>query len=244
MRKVSILIAALVLTFSAFAQPKTKTAPKKNFAELGSRPADHFMLQIGTNIWNGAADSVTSKMKGLNRSVNLYAMYDKQFKSNPKFSIAAGIGVGTSNIYFNRMEAKIGSFNSKLPFIRTDTGNNYKKYKVTTAYLEIPLEFRFMSNPSNPNKAIKAAIGLKLGTLLNAHTKGKTLQNSAGTKLNTIAVKETSKAYFNGTRIVATARVGYGIYSLFGAYNFTNVFKDGVTAPTKLIQIGFCISGL
>jgi hypothetical protein len=242
MKKISMLIAVLVFTFSAFAQ--TKVALKKNMTELGSRPADHFMIQIGANFWNGAADSVSSRIKSFNRSVNVYAMYDKQFKSNPKFSIAAGIGVGTSNIYFNKMEAKISSFNNKLPFIRTDTGVNYKKYKVSSAFIEIPLEFRFMSMPTNPNKAIKAAIGIKLGTLVNAHTKGKTLQNASGTKINTVAVKESSKAYFNTTRIAATARVGYGIYSIFGAYNFTNVFKDGVTAPTKLIQIGFCISGL
>jgi Outer membrane protein beta-barrel domain len=142
------------------------------------------------------------------------------------------------------MEAKITATKSTLPFLRTDTGNNYKKYKLATAYLEIPLELRFTANPSNPNKSIKGAIGIKLGTLLNAHTKGKTLQNSAGTKINAVTVKENSKSYFNGTRIAATARVGYGIFSLYGSYGLTSLFKDGVAADTKLIQIGLTISGL
>lgn len=239
MRKISIILFAVLVSASAFAQTTTKKEKT-----LTDRAADHFMFQVGTNIWSGTADSVSNYIKGFNRSANIYVMYNKQFKNSPKFSIAAGIGVGTSNIYFKKMEAKIAAAKSTLPFLRTDTGNNYKKYKLATAYLEIPLELRFTSDPSNPNKSIKAAIGIKLGTLLNAHTKGKTLQNAAGTKLNSLTVKESSKNFFNGTRIAATARVGYGVFSLYGSYGLTSLFKDGVAPDTKLIQIGLTISGL
>ncbi|RYX99331.1 hypothetical protein EON78_03710 [bacterium] len=55
----------------------------------------------------------------------------------------------------------------------------------------------------------------------------KTLQNSSGTTLNDYVMKESSKRYFNTTRIVGTARVGYGHFTLFGTYQFTNLFKDG-----------------
>jgi Outer membrane protein beta-barrel domain len=239
MRKISIILFAVLVSTSAFSQTTTKKEKT-----ITDRAADHFMFQVGTNIWSGTADSVSKYIKGFNRSANIYVMYNKQFKNSPKFSIAAGIGVGTSNIYFKKMEMDIVATNSKLPFLRTDTGINYKKYKLATAYLEIPLELRFTADPSNPNKSIKAAIGIKLGTLLNAHTKGKTLQNSAGTKINSLTVKESSKSYFNGTRIAATARVGYGIFSLYGSYGLTSLFKDGVAPDTKLVQIGLTISGL
>lgn len=239
MRKISIVLFAILVSITAFSQ----STPKKE-KSITDRAADHFMFQVGTNIWTGTADTVKTYMKGFNRSANVYVMYDKQFKNSPKFSIAAGIGIGTSNIYFKKMEVDIVATKSKLPFLRADTGNYYKKYKLATAYLEIPLELRFTSDPSNPNKAIKVALGLKLGTLLSAHTKGKTLQNSAGTKINALSVKESSKAYFNGTRIAATARVGYGNFSLYGSYGLTSIFKDGVAPDTKLIQIGLTFSGL
>jgi Outer membrane protein beta-barrel domain len=239
MRKLLSILFAMLVSVASFAQASTKS--KTNSID---RAADHFMIQLGTSMWSGTADSVSKYIKGFNKSANIYVMIDKQFKSNPKFSVAGGIGVGTSNIYFKNMEVKIGSNKNTLPFLRTDTGNNYKKYKLSTAFLEIPLEFRYTSDPENAKKAIKVALGIKLGTLINAHTKGKTLQNAAGTKLNGNAVKETAKPYFNGTRIAATARVGYGIFSVFGSYNFTNIFKDGVAPDTKLIQIGLCISGL
>jgi Outer membrane protein beta-barrel domain len=239
MRKISFILFAVMVSNAAFSQ----STPKKG-KSITDRAADHFMFQVATNIWTGTADTVDTYIKGLNRSGNIYVMYDKQFKSNPKFSIAAGIGIGTSNIYFKKMEAKITTTKSILPFLRTDTGNNYKKYKLTTTYLEIPLELRFTADPSNPNKSIKGAIGIKLGTMLSAHTKAKTLQNASGTKINALTVKESSKAYFNGTRIAATARVGYGIFSLYGSYGLTSIFKDGVAADTKLVQIGLTISGL
>jgi Outer membrane protein beta-barrel domain len=239
MKKIPVILFAILATNIAFAQT---TTPKK--LNLSERAADHFVLQLATNIWSGAPDSVTNYIKGFNRSANFYVMYDIPFKSNPKFSAAIGIGVTTSNIYFKKMEVDVTANSPKLPFTRTDTGFNFKKYKVATSYLEIPLEIRFMSKPEDPNKSMKFAIGVKGGILLNAHTKGKNLQNSAGVRINNAVVKESQRSYFKSSRLAATARVGYGAFSLFGSYNITNVFKDGVAADTKLIQVGLSISGL
>ena len=239
MRKIFAILFAC--TISTFAISQTKpTIPTK----LGNRAADHLMVQVASNFWSGTADSVSNYINGFNRSANVYLMYDKQFKTNPRLSVGIGVGVGTSNIYFNKMETRLATNSTQLPFIRTDTGNNYKKYKLATAYAEIPVELRFMAKPETPNKSLKAAIGVKVGTLVNAHTKAKNLQTSSGGKLNGFTLKENSKAFFNTTRLVGTARVGYGIFSIFGAYNITGIFKDGVAADTRLIQVGFTISGL
>lgn len=239
MRKLPVFVFALLITAGAFSQ----TTPTKKL-QLGNRAADHLMIQLATNFWTGAADSVNGFINGFNRSANAYVMIDKQFRNSPKLSAAIGIGVGTSNIYFKNMEVKIAANKAPIPFIRTDTGNHYKKYKLALAFLEIPIELRFMAHPETPNKSLKGAIGLKAGTLVNAHTKGKELQSGGGTKINGLTVKESSKAFFNTTRISATARAGYGIFSLFGAYGFTNIFKDGVAPSTKIVQIGLTISGL
>lgn len=237
MRKLSFIVFALLVSAAAFSQ----TPAKK---QMVNRAADHLMIQLASNYWNGTADSVKNYIKGFNRSANAYIMFDKPFKNNPRFSIAAGVGVGTSNIYFKNMEVKIDAFKAKLPFIRTDTGIHFKKYKLSTAFLEIPVELRFMSNPSTPNKSVKAAIGIKVGTLVNAHTKGKGQETASGTNLNGFTNKVSTRSYFNGTKLALTARAGYGLFTLFGTYNLTNIFKDGVTPETKLIQVGLTISGL
>jgi hypothetical protein len=110
--------------------------------------------------------------------------------------------------------------------------------------LEIPVEIRFTKNPLQSNKSFKMAFGVKVGTLLNAHTKGKTLQNKNGGTINTYVEKESNKRFFNATRISITGRVGYGNFSLFASYQVNNLFKDGVAPGIKPFQIGLCLSGL
>lgn len=238
MRKIFLVLFTALITFSSFAQKK------KNY-NLANRAADHLMLQLSYDHWLGMPDSISSHAKGLSRGLNIYAMLDKPFHGNPKLSIAFGIGIGSSNISFKKMFVDITSANPTLPFTNQDSTNNFKKFKVSTSFLEIPLEFRYTSNPENPNKAIKFALGVKGGTLLNAHTKAKVLRDAAGKVLNAATWKESTKAYFNTTRLTATARVGYGIFTLFGAYSLTPVFKDGVASPDiKTLQIGLTISGL
>ena len=240
MRKIIVILIALTAALPSFSQE----VKKKKVYDLTNRAADHFVVQFALNNWQGAPDSISSHIKGFQKSANVYVMLDKPFKANPRFSIAAGLGVGTTNIYFKKMIVDIGSTSIKLPFRAVDNLDNYKKFKLTAAFLEVPLELRFSCDPSNPNKTFKAALGMKFGTLVNAHSKGKILRNAAGTVLNSKTVKENSKSYFNTTRLAATARVGYGNFSLFGAYSLTGIFKDGVAPDIKGMQIGLTFSGL
>lgn len=245
MRKLMVAFLLFAATSTGFAQEKTtsSTSPK-NPAPYISRAGDHFMIQLSYDNWLGTPDSIKSHMKGFQRGFNMAVMLNKSFKSNPKFAIAGGIGVSSSNIYFKKMNVDIGSGNPTLRFIPTNSTDNFKKYKLSTTFIEVPLEFRFSSNPSTPNKSVKAAVGIKIGTILNAHTKGKTLRDSTGATLHNYTEKITTKGYFNSTRFAATARVGYGVFSLFGSYNLSSMFKTGVAADVRLLQVGLCISGL
>lgn len=211
---------------------------------LKNRPADHFMFQLTYDSWSGMPDSIDSHQKGLSRGFAAYFMFDKMFKSAPKFSIGIGAGVSTSNIFFKKMDVRLNSFTDKLPFVALDSTEHFKKYKVATTYLEVPLEFRFTAKPENFNKSFKAALGVKIGTLLNAHTKGKNLLDKNNNNAGAYTEKITSKRFINSTRFMATARIGYGIFTLSGTYGLSNVLKDGVGPEMKLYQIGLTISGL
>src|SRR5438045_4746807 len=144
-------------------------------------------------------DSISSHQSCFSKGFNAYLMLDKPFKTNPKFSLGIGIGVGSSNITFKNMNVDIKSTAAKLPFTAVDSTNHFKKYKLSLSYLEIPLEFRYSSDPLHSNKSWKVAVGLKAGTLINAHTKGKDLQNKNNTLINSYTEKENSKKYFTGT---------------------------------------------
>lgn len=242
MRKLVVIIFTLAAITPAFSQ--TSTPPKKKKYNLGSRAGDHFMLQVSQDNWLGAADSVKDRIKTFSKGFNAALMLDLPFKSDQRFSVALGLGVGTSGMMFKKTIVDIGAQTPTLPFIAVDTLNQFKKFKLATSYLEVPLEFRFTANPLSPGKTVKTAIGLKVGTLLNAHTKGKNFQNKDGGTINNYIQKVNSKSYFNSTRVAATARVGYGYFSLFGSYNLTTMFKDAVAPDTKLLQLGITLSGL
>lgn len=245
MKKIVFVIITCLSLNIVFAQ-ETITANNKTpkNINLGNRPGDHLMIQLSSDHWTGMPDSISSHQKGFSRGFNMYLMTDKPFKSSPKFSIGIGIGVGSSNISFRKMNIDVKSLTTRLPFTSLDSSNHFKKYKLSTSFIEVPLEFRYSSNPGSPSKSWKIALGGKVGQMINAHTKGKDLQNKNNTTINTYTEKENDKKFFNATRLMATARIGYGIFSLYGSYQVNNILKDASGAPMKLYQIGITLSGL
>jgi hypothetical protein len=241
MKKFIFIVSCFLLVQSVFAQEETKPSSKKKF-NIGSRPNDHFMIQLGITNWAGKPDSIHTK--GLSRSFNAYFMFDFPFKTNPRLSVGIGAGVGTDNIYFSKTYVGIKDLTPTLQFQDLSDTNHFKKYKLATTWLEAPLELRFSSNPSTPNKTYKAAIGIKLGTLVNAHTKGKTWVDSARQTLIPYTEKQTSKRFYNSNRFVATARVGYGVFTLFGTYQLNTLFKEGFAPDIRPWTMGLTISGL
>jgi DNA-binding protein Fis len=171
-------------------------------------------------------------------------MKEKTFKSNSRLGVGYGVGIGTSNMYFKNYSIDLKSTSTKLPFNSLDSTDHFKKYKLSMAYLEIPVELRFVNDPAKNNKSLKAALGIKVGTLLNVHTKGKTLLNKSGSTINSYTEKENNKRFFNSTRVAITGRVGYGNFSLFASYQVNSPFKTGVGPDIKPLQIGICLSGL
>lgn len=241
MNRFLLLLALCVISGTAlFAQTDTDSIPQKkdwNKTQLSGRAADHFMLQLGYNGWSGETDGINTR--GLSRTFNMHFMFDFPFKSSPNFSAAIGVGVGTDNMFFKK--TYIDLTKSPLAFA-TDTANSYKKYKLATTYLEVPLELRYTANPENFNKSFKAAIGLKVGTMVDAHTKAKVSRDTQGNGGYTYRVKD--RRDFNATRLAATVRVGYGVFSVFGTYQLNAFVRDGAGPDIKPYTIGLCISGL
>ncbi|MFT3932573.1 MAG: outer membrane beta-barrel protein [Chitinophagaceae bacterium] len=248
MKQIALLFTAvLLISATAVAQTKDKdstTQKKKNWKglKLNNRANDHFMVQLGYDGWAPLPDSI--KTKGLSHSVNVYLMLDFPFKSDARFSLGLGLGIGSSNIKFDYTQPNIIAQSSTLPFTDLSNSNRFKKFKLVSTYAEVPIELRFVTDPENSDASWKIALGLKLGTLLNVHTRGKTLISSTGTTLNNYVEKQSSKNFFSSTRAAGTIRLGYGHVSLFGQYQFTSFIKDGRGPNVHPYSIGITFSGL
>lgn len=245
MKKFALILIGCFCVSVTMAQKTTSTSSDSKSLNLTNRAGDHFLLQLSYDGLAGMPDSISRKQEGFSRGFNAYFMFDRPFKGSPKYSIGIGAGISTTNIMFHNMNVDLRSQGTLLPFRAVDSTNHFKKYKLSASYLEIPLEFRFASNPENLNKSFKAALGLKVGTLVNAHTKGKTLQDKNNNDIGNYVEKVSSKRHLNGTRFSATARVGYGIVSVFGSYQLNSFLKEGAGSPDmKLYQVGITLSGL
>lgn len=225
---------------------EAKKAARKNKwsnLNLANRPKDHLLLQFGMIGLSNVPDTIHTK--GLSRGFNVYFMFDFPFKSNPQYSVAIGAGVSSSNIFFDKTYIDITGRNAnKISFNDVSDTAHFKKYKLMNTYLEAPVELRFTADPSQPNKSWKGAVGIKIGTMVGAVTKGKTFQSSTGQTINAYTQKEKAKRFFNGTRLSLTARAGLGIISLFGSYQINPFIKEGLGPDIRPFAAGITISGL
>ena len=225
----------------AFAQQENNKKTKTDWSkiDLTKRSADHFLIQFGYAGWSGAPDSINTA--GFHRTFNMYFMFDFPFKTNPRLSVAIGPGIGTDNIFFDQTTIDIK--NRRVIEFNRDTVTQYKKYKLATGWLEVPVELRWSSNPANMNKGFKFALGAKVGTLLDAKTKAKVDLDADGDGGYVEKIK--SKALFNGTRLAVTGRIGFGNLTAFGTYNITEFFREG-QGPLGIrpFSVGLTLSGL
>jgi hypothetical protein len=239
MKKLLLVPFCVFITFFVFSQDSPK--PKKKVIDMSNRANDHFLLQFAYTSWTGKPDSINTK--GLSKSINAYFMLDFPFKTNPNMSMAFGPGISTDHILFTKTYVGIKDQTNSIHFKNQADTNHFKKTKLATAYLEAPIELRYSANPET-GKGFKAAIGVKVGTLLNAHTRNTKLEDKNGNSLNDYVMKESSKRFMNKTRISAQARFGYGHFTLYGSYQLTTLFRDGAGPQVRPFSIGITLSGL
>lgn len=246
MKRVIAAIIVLATIGSAKAQDSTKSDSRKPVKiDLSNRPNDHLVIQYGVAGWAGDVPDST-KPEGFSRFFNLYFMIDKPFKNDPHFSLGIGGGIGSDNIFFKNKIVNVSGTGSTLSFSDRSNGDRFNKFKVTTIYVDVPLEIRYAKHPENPDKGFKASFGVKAGFLLKAYSKGKNYMNSAGQSIygSGYIRKEQDKKYFNSTRIAAIGRIGLGHISLSGSYQITSLLKGGAGPTINPYNIGITLSGL
>jgi len=244
MRRI-LAIMALLLVPSSWLMAQEAEKMNKNAAPppITKPSRDFVMINFGYTKWLTKDDTLsgnTVKTKSFAYTVNAFLCYDFPIKKT-KLSFAAGLGISATNVFLDK-QVYVNRDTSALLGTRgrfVDDTFGYKRYKFSTTYLQAPFELRYFSNSDNRNKGFKAAIGIQVGTLLGGHTKG--IRGVGGTN---IKEKVGTKRFLSPWNFAATARVGWGNYSVFGSYNLTNVFKDGVGPQLTPLTVGIAITGL
>ena len=239
MKKILLAAALAFFMIPAQAQEIPANPKKKNSEAMSSfsKPSrDFLMFQLNWNSLMNTPDSL--KLKQAGRGVNVYLCYDFPFK-NSNFSFAAGLGVGVYNYYFDKQVAVLNDTSSSIIFRNQASGESLKNPKLNATYLEAPFELRYFGNKYDRNKGFKAAIGMRIGTNVGAHSKYKHTVSGSN-----VIEKTNTRRYMENWNVAGTLRLGWGNFSAVGSYSLSPLFKEGKGPDVTPYSIGICITGL
>jgi len=194
---------------------------------------DQIVYEINYDYWLEVPEEI--KLKIFPVSSNIYLMFPL-IGTHSHLSLASGIGFGASNIKTNAYPTDTNdiSFYALIP-----DSIDYKNNKLTTTYLDIPIEFRFMSNANKRGRSFKVSLGFKAGVLIGNHTKyhGEDLNGSG----NIVKYKNYHVKNLTPYRYGFTARIGYGKFFINGYYSLTGLFEKNKGQNITPVSIGLTI---
>ena len=191
------------------------------------------LLDLGLNFLNDAEDNM--KLNALRSKVfNIYYLYTIRIGES-RFSVNPGIGLGLEKYAFDGRYMLATTPEEGVEIVSIDDvfGQvNVRKSKLTTSYVDIPLEIRYHINRDNFKKSIKVAVGAKAGVLFNSHMKVKYSEDG---EKKIYKLKE--KYDLNPFRYGVYGRVGIGSFNVFYYHGLSTLFKSGdapgTTEPTQ-----------
>lgn len=152
------------------------------------------------------------------------------YKKNIGF--VTGIGFNFNNYKFLNKNLRLFSTDSISYSLDTIMDNEYKKNKLNTAYLRVPILFE-INLPKHNNFHLLAGV---YGSLLIAsHTK--TVYNNNGT----VTTKDHDLPYLNPLQYGVTGRIGIKGFTLFADYNLSTLFKKNKGPELYPLNMGIAL---
>lgn len=206
-----------------------------NSQVVNERARKRISIGVGmfTDIWSGIPDGIA--IRAINQGFQSFVMYNAPFgKSN--FGFSAGLGFRANNMYGNFLSDSLrdpSGTGTELTMIPKNI--DFKRSKLTTPYLELPLEFRYTSKSK-----IGVGIGFKLAYLLPAHTKyvGEDYLLDSESKLR---VKYREIENLESFSYGPTLHIGYKWFHVTGYYSISKLFVKNKGPQMYPISIGFVL---
>lgn len=213
-----------------------------SYKDLDKRVArDHLLIQAGYENW---AKTHSRAMSGFHRQFSVSGMYDLLIKGFPYLSVGLGLGANWDNFYFKKALLNIDANTTQGANVYESSGDYFDKSKITIIYSQVPLELRYTTNPLNYNKGFKLALGVKLGYLLRAYTKGVDKKNQQDQIISKAKVLLRDRRLFSDFQAWGTLRVGWGNFHFFANYSLFPIFKLNSGPQAQVWAVGIGINGL
>ncbi|MGB0917414.1 MAG: outer membrane beta-barrel protein [Flavobacteriales bacterium] len=245
MNKISAFLLLALISLSCVAQETPE--PEKKEKKKRKPPRKEFLLvNLNFDHWLFTPSTIEPKWFA-SRGVDIAVFYD-QVIARSNFSVGAGLGFNSHNIHMEGFPIEY-AVESGETYTHLDPsffdGKDINVNKISTNFVDIPVEIRFRSHPRKNGKRIAASVGFKLGWLVQSHTKTKTNQDLY---FNGVNFRDKIKTYdipnLTTFRYGVTARVGYAKFYVNFFYSLTPLFVDGRGTNAVPISIGIGYSPL
>jgi hypothetical protein len=174
--------------------------------------------------------------KSINVSWQIVTQAMNIYKDNIR--LVYGIGIDINNYRFNEnvdLDVPLILGAPTAPLVTAISTNNYKKNKLVTQYLTMPLLLNLKLSPKNNNDYVYISGGANFGYLIGSHQKQVWKDN--GKKKN----KKEDDFNLEQFRLGYEVQFGYKDVVLFGKYFPKSMFKENLGPDLRTVSIGILI---
>jgi hypothetical protein len=235
-----VLLAFVLAGIAGYSQDTAKEKKKSSRPDIPGS----ILVELGVNVKNGVTPQNFTKGFWGSRTMNFYYQYPiRLFKSKVSFNPGIGLSLErwklTNDYTLSPKPAKDGTYRL-MPADSLYPGTIHRS-QIVNNYIEMPLEFRFDTNPEDIARSFNISIGGRIGYLYDSFTKVDYRDNSEN-KSN----KDKQNHGMNPYRYGLYTRFGLGGFSLFGYYNISPMFEEN-KGPDKTtmnsLTFGISING-
>ena len=174
--------------------------------------------------------------KSINVSWQIVTQAMNIYKDNIR--LVYGIGIDINNYRFNEnvdLDVPLILGAPTAPLVTAISTNNYKKNKLVTQYLTMPLLLNLKLSPKNNNDYVYISGGANFGYLIGSHQKQVWKDN--GKKKN----KKEDDFNLEQFRLGYEVQFGYKDVVLFGKYFPKSMFKENLGPDLRTVSVGILI---
>ena len=178
---------------------------------------DQFYAGVTYNFLRNLPEDVEQR----NLSYGLQGGFIKDIPVNWDRTFGLGIGLGYAiNSYYSNVRAN--KVNSGIEYELLDGTTSYKRNKIETHVIEMPLQIRWRNSTPEEYKFWRVYAGMKFGYVIGGRSK---------------FVDNTAKIGFSNSDIRdfhygLTLNIGFNTFNIHSYYSLTSLFKEGVALPS------------
>ncbi|MBT5402916.1 MAG: outer membrane beta-barrel protein [Crocinitomicaceae bacterium] len=200
----------------------------------GPEKFDRISVDFNWDSWLGVKEEI--KTGTVSIGLNAYWYKDMPFGKKSRVSLAIGLGIGSHNVHHNGEFISIDSAGVSYTGLYARSQESvWKKNKVTSNYIDIPLELRFRNmnikskKEGGKTKSFRFYPGFKFGLMVNNHVKWK----DAKIKYKVYNIDNMLRYRYG-----MTLRIAFNKFAIHGFYSLTPLFAKEKGDQLYPISVG------